>query len=179
MSPTRCLLLFLAVPACLAWSEPLPPNAPDRIVQAWDFEEADMTWEISQQVASLAIRNGALVGTAEGADPAVAVRGIDLPADDITHVRVRMRANRPGATQIYFATSDGPNPAENGIATMAVAGDMVYRDYETRLQGQPGWSGRLLYFRVDPANGQSNDATFEIDSVTLVQKAPRPVLVDF
>ncbi len=158
---------------------PMAPNTPDRIIHRWTFDDGARDWNATNHVADLVAEDGVLRGRSTGVDASIAVRGLDLPADEISHVRIRMRSTEPGATQVYFSTSEGPDPGANGVAHFTCPGDNVFAEYEVRLEGLKGWGGRLHYFRIDPVNGQGTTARFEIDAITLLRRAPRPALVDF
>ena len=181
MFVARLLVVFAACSlGAIAQAAPMAPNAPDRIVYAWTFDGGTHEgWDDTNDIRKLTVEDGALCGQSDGVDASVGVHGLALPVSEITHVRVRMRSTEPGATQVYFATSEGPNPASNGTPHFACTGDNVFADYEVKLEGVTGWGGELRYFRVDPVNGSSTAARFEIDTITLLQRAPRPVLVDF
>jgi hypothetical protein len=84
-----------------------------------------------------------------------------------------MRSDKPGQTQVYFATSVGPDLSKNDVTDIPIQGDGQWREYAVKLTGQKGYDGQLRSFRVDPVNGdQGVGAKVEIRWIRLMLQAP-------
>jgi len=164
----------------MGWAQPLLPGDPDRVVVEWDFQAGEaLGWQPLHHLAPFQVADGVLRTRATGDDAYMGVPVQGVLAEEVSHVVVRMRSNQPGTTQIYFSTSEHPDPARNAVPGFGVPGDNEFHVFEVALAGQVGWSGQLGFFRLDPVNGSGISAEVEIDYVRLLRKAPRLQLLRF
>jgi hypothetical protein len=172
-------IAFVLLLAAGASARPLLPGDKDVIVKDWPFDADAQGWAPLNNLAPFTVADGVLRTQATGDDAHMGVNVSGVDCSEVSHLVVRMRSNQPGTTQVYFTTSEHPDPADNGVPAFAVSGDNEFRVYEVAMAGQRGWSGRLGLLRLDPVNGSGTSATIEIDYVRLIRKAPRLQLVRF
>lgn len=151
-----------------------PAPARDEVIKHWDFRGGDLHgWEAENDLSPLEPVDGAVRTRVTGVDGFMAVRDLGITADSVSHVVIRMRSTGAGACQVYYATDQFPNPAENEIRTFAASGDNAMRDYVVDMGGIEQWSGLLTYFRVDLINGIGAGPVVEVESIRLERRAPR------
>ena len=137
---------------------------PETVKWSYEFNDGSEGWTVAKQVEDFKFQNGIMSGTSVDADP-----GMFSPADinqvigDVTHIRVKMKADIPAGVVMYFITEDSTNWQEAKAlrANYDKNGD-EFTDviFETGLVTT--WSGKLMQVRLDPL---TSTGKFEIDSV--------------
>lgn len=155
-------LTFLCLPA--TWCD-------DSVLRRWDFTTGTQGWRPTHHVSDFQAANGLLRLTTAGEDAYITVDAARLPAARAHLLRVHLRSTREGRTQLYFSTTDSPDPARREIPSFRVPGDNQWRTHELSLIGVEGWSGALTMLRLDPVN-PAVGARVEIDWIELVELAP-------
>ncbi len=145
--------------------------AQETVLRRWDFSAGAEGWIAAHDVADLAATAGVLRLTTTGRDAYIMVDPGRLATARAHLLRVRMKSDQPGRTQVYFTTSQSRDPAGHAIPSFQIAGDDTWRNYEVRMLGADGWSGALTMLRLDPVN-PAVGARVEIDWVELVTLAP-------
>lgn len=150
------------------------------VVRQWEFKTpADATgWTAANQLKDMAVIDGALRMTMTGVDAFLTAPPIEAPLDGIV-IRIRMRSDREGYTQVYWTTPDYPNCGEQQmlvINTSVTAPDkplsaMPFVTYDFPIGKLSDQGRKLIGFRIDPVNGNS-DGTVEIQSVEVLRPAP-------
>ena len=166
--PLALLPLALGLPAC---------GAPaDEVLYEADFSAGDAHgWRPTSNLGDFDLSSGYLRTRATGGDANMSVSGLNVAADRVSHLWFRMRSNRSGATQVYFATSVSPDPAAHVVPVAQCSGDGQWHEYIVQLAGIEGFSGTLSMLRLDPVNGGGEDATIDLEWVRLIRRAPRLV----
>jgi len=165
----------IAQPKPLRRDGPPPPAHSDdfQVVALFDFRRGDAHgWKPEHHLTPFDLTGGILRTQATGPDAHLSVSGLDLPADRISDVEFCMRSNRSGPTQVYFATSDSPNPAAHPVPVAQCRGDGRWRTYRVRLAGLKGFRGRLTMLRLDPVQ-TAPDAEIELVWIRLIRVKPR------
>jgi len=178
---SECLLVALAAVTLGAAAEgqALRPGDPDAVVAEWRFDAGDLGgWHATHNLTPLEVVDGVLRTRATGPDANMAVAP-DVDAADVSHLVVRMRSSQAGMCQIYFATSEHGDPAQNDVPVFACPVDREFREYSVRLAGCRGWSGRVGVLRIDPVNGGGESADIELDWIRLIRQAPRLTIDSF
>jgi hypothetical protein len=133
----------------------------------WNFDQDGDFESVTIRKAQASVSNGALHLTVSQDDPGIVTPDLlGLPADELTHLEVRMR-NQTADTQmvVYFITDDNTvfDGAKRATATVT-ANDEDYQTYRIDMRQSPNWAGRIRQIRVDPVQGSST-GTVSIDSV--------------
>jgi hypothetical protein len=82
-----------------------------------------------------------------------------------------MRTDKPGVTQVYYATSTGTDIAKNNVPSVDCQGDGLWHEYVVKLAGLKNFKGELRTLRLDPVNGnQAVGAKVEIHWIRLVRR---------
>ena len=179
---TRCVLCLMALLwlVSLALAAELTPGQPDRVVYEADFTKGDAHgWAPAHNLEAFTFADGCLATRATGHDAHMMATGLSLPAADISHVRFRIQSDKPGSTQVYFATTDSPDPAKHAVPAAHCPGDGEWHECEVQLGGLAGFTGTLTMLRLDPVNGGGEQARIGIEWVQLIQKAPILVCTNF
>jgi len=140
---------------------------------SWDFtDQADRRgWMPSDRMEA---RSGSgFAFTAHDHDPWFASPGLALPASKLACLAIHMRAHNPdypvegGLAQVLWLGEEDDALDEARSATVPILNDGVPHTYRIDLRAQPNWphEGRILFLRIDPANGPCE---FEIYSITLL-----------
>ena len=156
------------------------------VVKHWEFRTpADATgFGELHDLKNMRVADGSLVMEITGPDAYFTVPPVDLPLDGLS-VRIRMRCDRPGETQVYWATQDNrfynggqcasqftDSPPRGATTTSAPAGDRGFTTLEFPI-GSPKDAGRrLIGLRLDPCN-RNLTGKVEIARIELVRTAPR------
>jgi len=173
------LIAFALLPAAGASAQTLLPGDDDVIVRDWSFDADAQGWAPLNNLTPFAFADGVLRTQATGDDAHMGVTASGIDCSAVSHLVVRMRSTQSGVTQVYFTTSEHPDPADNAVPAFGVSGNNEFRVYEVAMAGQKGWSGQLGLLRLDPVNGSGVSAEIEIDYVRLIRKAPQLQLVRF
>lgn len=173
----RMHLMALAVSTALLTP---PLRAEDEILYHWDFDspEAIDGWIPANQVKDMHISEGRLQMTMTGPDAFVIAPPVNVPLAGCT-VRVRLRSDKAGTTQVYWQTPDKPVFGEH--AQMArptpsareVTGEGAdgFVTLAFPIGTLPDVDKTLTTLRIDPFNG-NRDGQVEIDFVELVRTPP-------
>ncbi len=172
-------IMVLLVYACLLGSgmQASFAAAASESLQRWDFQTAGDSegWKIGFGLSDLTVAEGLLRMQIKAPDAFVIAPPIEVPLDGCA-VRVRLRADREGRTQVYWRSSAHPAFGEPRqmtrytTAAPAAASDGGFQIVEFEI-GTPTDAGeKLTGFRIDTFNGNT-DGTVEIDWVELVRKS--------
>lgn len=156
--------------------------ASDETIARWDFHDAGNAegWRIGNEIGSMTVADGLLKLKTTGRDAFILAPEVNAPLDGC-EVRVRLRANRLGNTQVYWLTNDSPAYGEHNQVSLGNTGSEATGDpnrqegFQTLsfLIGKPEDAGRALTgFRVDPGNG-AKVTDVEIDFIELLRPACR------
>ncbi|MCD6352130.1 MAG: hypothetical protein J7M26_08415, partial [Armatimonadetes bacterium] len=155
------------------------PAGGEEVVYEADFRDGQAHgWKPTHNLAPFTFDRGYLSNRALGDDAFMVVSGLQIPTSRISHVVFRLRSDRAGATQVYFSTTDSPNPAAHPVPQVACRGDGQWHEYEVRLVGLKGFTGTLTMLRLDPVNGGGESAHIDLAWVRLVRKPPRLVVTE-
>ncbi len=147
-------------------------------------EEADLegwtigTWKGENlDVENLRQEDGAMkgntyLGDASYADPALLAPEVEWSADQITQIKVRMKASVGMDTpQLYFITNSNPAFAQTqcieSIYSKAEVDEEGYSIVTFDVQSNKMWKGTVTQVRLDPI---TKAGSFEIDSVEIMTK---------
>ena len=151
------------------------------VVRLWSFDSADGSkgWTIGNGLKDLAAADGRLRMTITAPDAFLFAPPVEVPLDGCV-IRIRLRSDRDGHTQVYWKTDDRPGFGEHHQRSLFSAGSssgtgkptddgFVTLEYPI---GTPADAGRKLTgFRIDPYNG-NKEGSVEIDLVELVRTPP-------
>jgi len=161
---------FITGSACILLLTKIALAVP-QVVQRWDFDKPDDAtgWQIGHHLEDLTVTDGAMRLTITGFDAYIFSPPVESPLDGCV-IRMRLRGENPGHTQVYWQTKDDATMGERQVMDrFTPAGDFVIEEFRI---GQPTDAGRTLTrFRIDPFNGNKN-GTVEIDWVELVRTLP-------
>ena len=148
------------------------------IVQQWDFRSPDAAapWHAANHLTDLAVQDGVLRMTMTGPDAYLIAPPLDVPLDGC-HIRIRLRSDREGYTQIYWQT-DGLGPfreqlqqSRNTPGRPAAEDGDGFVTVQFSLGGPAEQGRKLTALRIDPYNGNLS-GTVEIASVEILRLPP-------
>jgi hypothetical protein len=135
------------------------PREPLR--RAWDFDTAgDLAGWSPNGSLKVEARDGALRGQSTGADPILQGPALEIEAESVGVLSVRMKSDAADRAQLFWATSDSPQ-SERNCVHFDVIGDGEFHEYKVDLAKNPHWRGLIVSTRLDPVSGA--DAHFRID----------------
>lgn len=158
-------------------------EASEDVATRWVFKQpADATgWQAAHDLRDLAVTDGALRMIMTGPDAYFISPPVDVPLDGCI-VRVRLRSDRDGDTQVFWATADQPDFTEQQVLTRLTPRPWIdpadpskrgFATVEFPIGKVADQGRRLTRIRIDPYNNNA-DGTVEIDSVELLR--PPPIL---
>ena len=157
---------ILLTPPRASWSfaDPAPPGLPEATAATWG-------WTSRGNVTGLALREGRLVGEADGDFPILHVSWDDDlgTPDDLHSVEIRLRVSDGENLRVTFQDSDTPDVAEVrsddwALETPILPGDEVHTYTIANEGGTDTGDVRQIFLRPTDASG----ARFELESVRLV-----------
>ena len=139
-----CLCVFLGAGVWAQTVNPYPRQvlATDRLME-WTFADGAAGWTAAHDCTAAA-EGGSLVITSSGDDPYLF--GPPIRVEGAVVVQLRMKCRAAGDGQIFWATSDSPNFAENRSAHFGLLHDGQWHDYAAPLDVR----GTLTRLRLDP-----------------------------
>ncbi|HSW44073.1 MAG TPA: hypothetical protein VLM89_00710 [Phycisphaerae bacterium] len=146
--------------------------ADPELVKRWEFVSPDSSagWSALHDLRDFRVADGKLQMEIAGTDAYFTAPPVDTSLDGLV-VRLHMRADRPGETQVYWATADAPHYNAGAMATRFVPASPADRepmplDFPI---GTPADAGRkLVGLRIDPCNRNSSGHV-EFTSVELLR----------
>lgn len=134
----------------------------ERLVAQWSFEEGLEGWKAAHACEARA-ENGRMIVEANGEDPFLEhAWETGIPAGDVV-IELRARFDVKGATQFFWASTDGPALGEMGSwAVIPTGPDGPWEEYRLPVS----MPGRLEFFRIDPGGWEGHT---EIDWIRIVR----------
>lgn len=138
----------------------------DISLEKWSTENGLVIWE----------KDGKICGKSEGYDPQIIMKNLDIDAESVKNVRIKIRGGAKGAkedsTVLYFVTDTEDNWSESkgcrNIIRNDVAGEYNYFVGELKT-----WKGRITGFRIDPISAEGE---FELESIELLTDTTSPII---
>lgn len=164
---------FTAVLALLATAPSLHAAEPD-VLKRWDFRaSADADgWTGLHDGKDLQVRNDALSLAITGIDTFIEAPPVRVPLDGVI-IRIRLRSDRDGHTQLYWRATDIPQFTESAIAVRETratpAGEFLTIEFPIGKTADAGKT--LTHLRIDPFNGNTQGFV-EIQSVEILRLPP-------
>ena len=138
----RISVILFAVMAVLA----VPVSAFGKTVAEWDFSKGLQGWTGNSRVENLSHSSEGLIVKSTGEDPWIEGPAVDLPAETIIRVRLRMRSNADTGAELFYGRTF---QAERSIRFTA-RNDGRWHDYFLVIRDKLGPGTR---FRLDPCTG--------------------------
>jgi hypothetical protein len=149
----------------------------DEVVARWDFDDAAAVqqWKAAQGVRTLGVRDGVWRLALTEADAYIFAPAVSVPLGGCA-VRVRMRSDVAGRTEVYWGTRATPDLSEARVIRQwtPATDDFITVEFDLPSTGP---DDVLTQFRIDPYNNNV-EGTVELDWVELVRRAPQ-VQVEF
>lgn len=140
----------------------LPLKIHGQIAAEWDFSHGMLGWKGNHYVTDLTSSQQGLSFTSTGIDPWIEGPAINLRADQLTKVTIRMKSNANSSGELFY----GPYFQAGHSVRFAVNNDGDWHDYELIIQ-EP--LGRNTRFRLDPATSPGHIGVAFIRVETLVK----------
>jgi len=122
----------------------LPLKVHGQIAAEWDFSRGMLGWKGNHHVTDLTSSRRGLSFTSTGIDPWIEGPAVNLRADRLTKVTIRMKSDANSSGELFY----GPSFQAGHSARFAVNNDGNWHDYELLIL-EP--LGRDTRFRLDPA----------------------------
>lgn len=152
--------------------------AEPEVLRRWDFDKpGDLEgWHTPHGIREVAVTDGRLRLVTSNPDAYIFAPPVDVPLDGLV-VRVGLRGEKGGTSEVYWVTRGQPAWGEQHCSRQSVAEPQTgtqpdgWATLEFPL-GKPADAGRVVTaFRIDPLNGPASNAV-EIDFVELVRRPP-------
>jgi hypothetical protein len=120
------------------------------------FDKDTQGWVAHSGLGPLLVRGGALQADIVGEDPYLYAPAVDLAADSIRTLVVRMSVTCGTFGQLYFRAAEATATAEEMCIHFDVVPDGQVRDLRIKVGDHPLWRGhRITMLRLDPEHGAS------------------------
>ncbi len=134
----------------------LPPKT------SWQFNTDGNLESWSAGGMQQEVKGGLLVAETTGQDPILQVSGLQVDAETIRYLKIRLRSDTKDRAQIFWATTDSQVSESNSLR-FEVPGDGEFHDYVIDLGKSPQWRGLVTTLRFDVANRPG--VKFAIDAI--------------
>jgi len=134
----------------------------------WDFSKGMLGWTGNPYIEGLTQGQEGLVFRSTGIDPWIEGPAVDLQADHVSRVTVRMRSNANASGELFY----GPMFLAGHSVQFVVRHDGLWHDYEMVI---PESLGKGTRFRLDPASGTGDIAVASIRIEALARPADVPL----
>lgn len=133
----------------------------------WNFSRGLQGWTGNQFVEDLTFSRDGLSLRSTGIDPWIEGPAVNLPADRITKVTVRMRSDADGSGELFY----GPSFRAGHSVRFTVQSDDQWHEYELLITESLGTGTR---FRLDPATtaGHIRVSFIEVETLTVYDDPP-------
>ncbi len=122
----------------------------------FEFAEGNEGWRPARDIEGMGTRDGALTFTTTGGDPYLIRSAMNVPAETVRKVRIRMQVGAGGgAGQFFFTTEAGPQFAEERSLRFEVVADGQWHEYVLDAAAHPQWRGTLTSVRLDPTGNKA------------------------
>ncbi len=119
----------------------------------FSFARSAEGWMAAHDIADLAVRSGALCGTATANDPYIVRSLVRIKGDDCPLLLIRMRSTAGPAAQLFWTTEASPAFGEEKSLRFQVRPDGQWHDYRLEPGKHPQWAGQTITaLRLDPGN---------------------------
>ncbi len=152
--------------------EATTPQSDDEIVARWTFDspaDAD-AWTAPSQCEKLGVHDGALRLKLTGPDAFVSAPAVKARMDGCA-IRVRMRCDRRGVSEIFYVTDKDPEYSPRQRVFLETPASRDFQVYDFVLGTPRDTDRQLIGFRIDPHNDNTSGLV-EIDSIEVVRLAP-------
>jgi len=141
----------------------LAPEPADRI--AFEFERDDEGWRPSHDLGPFSVQEGVLKVRVTGGDPYMVRGNCTIDGSSVSRVHVRSAATAGTVIQLFWATQESPQMAEDKKIEMPVIADGEFHDYYFDVGKHELWPGQTITsLRLDPTGGTS-DADVKVDFI--------------
>ena len=126
----------------------------------WNFARDAEGWAAMMQLWDVTVRDGCLQARSLGGDPAFVLPPVRIDADKYKRLVVRMRADKGGTAQLFWASKTSGESEERSVR-WELAEDGQFHEYVVDLPEDCCWCGTIERLRFDPTT--SADAQIAID----------------
>ena len=117
-------------------------------------------------IADIGVEGGALRGWGVGPDPQfLSPPALGLKAARCSTARLSLSVSGGKEAQLFWMTDESPTFAEERSVRIPLRADGRRYRYVLRLEGLPGWSGRVRQFRLDPTDAPAEFAVHAFECV--------------
>jgi len=144
----------------------------DEVAARWTFDTpADAeAWRPAHDCEVLGIKGGALQVRLTGPDAFLSGPPLRVRMDSSV-IRVRMRCERAGRSELYYGTDKDPQISERQVIRRDTPAGRDFQTVEFALGTLGDVDRYLTALRLDPCNG-NREGLVEIDSIEVVRLAP-------
>ncbi len=145
-----------------------PLAAYGRTVVEWDFSKGTHGWTGNNRVENISSSSEGLAFRSIAEDPWIEGPAVDLPGEEMTRVKVRMKSNADQAGQLFY----GHTFSEGHSVRFTVRDDGRWHDYGLVIREKLGAGTR---FRLDPCAG-AGEVTVAFIRIETISKIAAPWL---
>ena len=145
----------------------VPVGACAKTVIEWDFSKGTHGWTGNNRVENLRSSSEGLIVKSTGLDPWIEGPAVDLPADKMIRVKIRMKSNADTSGELFY----GRTFRAGRSVPFRVRNDGQWHDYSLIIRNKLGPGTR---FRLDPCTGRGDItvAFIRIESLSEIVAPP-------
>jgi hypothetical protein len=133
----------------------------------WQFNtDGDLEGWTANGYLKVDVKDGLLLGEATGPDPVLQGPGVQIEADRIQCLTIRMRSDSDDHAQLFWSTATS-SISEGNSLRFKVIGDGQLHDYVLDLTNSPQWRGLVTSLRFDPST--KSGTKFAVDTICFEQ----------
>jgi len=135
------------------------------VVERLDFTFARSAegWTAAHDISGLAVRDGALCGTATGSDPYIVRSLVHMKGEACPVLLVRLRATAGRSAQLFWTTKASPDFEEAKSLRFPIIADGQFHDYRLEVGKHAQWAGQTITaLRLDPGDAPGEFAVAHI-----------------
>ncbi|HIJ52762.1 MAG TPA: transposase [Planctomycetes bacterium] len=145
-----------------------PFSASGKTVAEWDFSKGAHGWTANSRVENLRSSAQGLIVKSTGEDPWIEGPPVDLPADKMVRVKIRMKSNADQHAELFY----GKAFRAGRSVRFTTRNDGQWHDYSLIIREKLGPGTR---FRLDPCTGKGEIAVAFIKIESLSEMVAPPL----
>ncbi|GAB4131977.1 MAG: hypothetical protein Kow0040_12040 [Thermogutta sp.] len=138
----------------------LPPPS---LKTAWQFDtDGDLGGWLPNSLLQARVEGGVLIGKTTGGDPIIYSPAVQIEAEIVGEIVIRMKSSRDDVGQLFWATANSPQSEANSVR-FKIVGDGRFHDYVLKVRESRRWRGLITSLRLDPST--QSGVEFAIDEI--------------
>lgn len=157
---------------------PLNTNQGKDLVFNFNNSNDQSRWHSYNDMDNIQYENGAMVFDITGIDPFMICDDINIDADKIKYINIRMQSTDDSdIAELFYTTVDSPYLSQDKSVRFHINPNDDMRTYIIDMREHEKWKGLVCSFRLDPVHYfrdqiRNNDSTCHIESISFTAEKP-------